>query len=769
MYLKCILPQIMLCAARLAAFIALLIASGANAQSILINELMTSNAGTVQDEDGDTPDWIELYNKTSNPVSLQNWTITDDSLETDKWIFPALTLQPGEYLLLFASDKNRTTGQYLHTSFRLGAGRESVFLYNNQGVLVDEYITTCIPSGFSYGHMPDGAGSKTHLTTPSPGKSNNQSSTASIRPGKDTLTFSHMGGFYTQTFELQLSTGLPQTRVYYTLDGSVPDENAQLYSRPIQIQSRRGDKNDISEIETVSTWIPPREEVFKGTVVRAVAYIDACPAGPVITHSYFVDEQISSRYTFPIISLATDRSDFFGKKKGIYVSGRNDGLEENFFRSGKEWERAIHLEFFQSNGSRAFGQGMGARIHGRGSRQNPQKSLRIYAREEYGQDRLSYQIFPEQGIESYKTLILRTPDADFSQTLFKDEFIQTLIGQMDLDLQATRPSVVFLNGEYWGIHNVRERLDKYYFASHYGADPDKIDFLGLSLDGKEVIEGDDRHYNALLAYIRSNDLTQDEHYQYISTQIDISNFIDYHIAQLFFANWDWPDNNVRFWRPRTADGKWRWVFFDCDACMIQDSYKFLYLFTSGEVDDARFKKYEESTFLVRNLLKNHSFRTRFLQKFMQHLNTTFEPGQVIKEINLFRQTYAPEVLEHIYRWNTPDSYNAWLKNLEEIKLFALRRPVEMLDQLQSLYQLPVYIYPNPSSGSFTIDMGDGHDTPLGIQIYGARGHLIYTRHFGSSKEARDGKIHLHQQPAGLYIVRIQYGNLVFNKKLLIHR
>jgi hypothetical protein len=457
-------------AAFFGACMVLLISVGADAQSIVINELMTSNAGVVQDEDGDTPDWIELYNNSSNPVNLQRWTITDDSLETDKWEFPAATLQPGEYLLIFASDKNRTTGPYLHTSFRLGAGRESVFLYNSQGQLVDEYIATCIPSGFSFGHLPDGAGNKTHLTIPSPGKSNNQSTTASIRSGKDSLTFSHPGGFYTQAFNLQLSTGSPQSRVYYTLDGSVPDENALLYSGPISIQSRRGDKNVFSDIETVSDWIPPRGEVFKSTVVRAVAYIDACPASPVITYTYFVDEQMGRRYTFPILSLATDRSDFFGKKKGIYVSGDNDGRGENFFRSGKEWERAIYLEFFDHNGRRVFGQGMGARIHGRGSRQNPQKSLRIYAREEYGLDRLKYRIFPELNVEEFKTFILRTPDADFSQTLFKDELIQTLIRPLDLDLQATHPAVLFINGEYWGIHNIRERFDKHYFASHYGVD-----------------------------------------------------------------------------------------------------------------------------------------------------------------------------------------------------------------------------------------------------------------------------------------------------------
>jgi hypothetical protein len=378
-------------------------------------------------------------------------------------------------------------------------------------------------------------------------------------------------------------------------------------------------------------------------------------------------------------------------------------------------------------------------------------------------------MFPDGNIERFKTLILRTPDADFSQTLFKDELVQSLMSGMNVDLQATRPSVLFINGEYWGIHNIRERFDKYYFASHYGVDPDNIDFLGLSLDGNEVIEGDDTHYNTMLAYIRNNDLTEDKHYQYIASQIDIDNFIDYQIAHLFLANWDWPDNNVRFWRPRTPDGKWRWVFFDCDACMIQDSYKFLYLYTSAETNDPKLIQHTESTFLLRNLIRNQTFRKQFLQKFMYHMNTTFEPGRVIKQIRTFKETYAPQVLEHIYRWNNPDSYNAWNKSLQEIELFALRRPIEMLDQLQNLYQLPVNVYPNPSSGEFIIDAGTDELIPLGIQIYSVRGQHIASYSYRNSREAQGARINLGEQPAGLYIMRMQYGSLVFNKKLQIHR
>jgi hypothetical protein len=144
--------------------------------------------------------------------------------------------------------------------------------------------------------------------------------------------------------------------------------------------------------------------------------------------------------------------------------------------------------------------------------------VRVYARDEYGKNRINYRIFPDLNIERFKTLILRSPDADFSATIFKDELVQTIIKDMNIDLQATRPSVVFINGEYWGIHNIRERQDKHYLANHYGVDPDNLDILGLALEGSEIIEGDDAHYNAMLDFIASHDLRNPAHYGYIATQ-----------------------------------------------------------------------------------------------------------------------------------------------------------------------------------------------------------------------------------------------------------
>jgi hypothetical protein len=740
-----------------------LVSAGAHAQ-VVINEIMSSNAQVLRDEDGDTPDWIELFNPGSEEVNLQDWALSDDSLETDKWKFAATRIQPGGYLLVFASDKDRRSGPNLHTNFKLGAGRDPVFLYNASGIRVDQFIPGCIPTDISFGRIPDGSSLLFHLSAPSPGSSNNGSNYFTVRTGKDTVIFSHTGGFFPDSFQLILSVTSAESTLHYTTDGSVPDETSPVYTGPIAITSRKGQENIFSDIETSPLWLPPAGEVFKVTVVRAAAYIDGCPVSPVFTHTFFVDPNMVGRYSYPLVSLATDESAFFGKKKGIYiVGGSNDG-SENYFRSGKEWERPIHLEYFNTDGTLEFAQNLGARIHGRGSRGNPQKSLRVYARDEYGKDRIDFKPFDGLDLTSFKVLILRNPDADFSNTMFKDELVHTLLkGRMDLDFQAFRPLIVFLNGEYWGIHNLRERQDKDYLAIHYGLDPTKVDILGYSEGKFEIIEGDARHYMALLAYIRSHDLSIPEYYESVAERIEIDNFIDYHIAQLYLANFDWPNNNVRLWRPKTETGKWRWFFFDCDACMIKYSSVQLYEYTSAEDDPDNL-----STILLRNLLKNSDFRSKFISRFLYHINTTFEPSRVMTFVDQFQDLYAPMTAEHIARWRTPPTSNHWMEAIKHMRVFTLQRPVEMLDQLTNAYKMPFVLYPNPATDVVQIKTGISGELPVIIRFFNARGQLVLERH-KQPNESELLPVSVSQLPVGLYLVQIQYGNLIFHEKVVVSR
>ncbi len=725
---------------------------------VVVNEVMSSNTRTIRDEDGETPDWIELFNAGPEAVDLTGWSLSDDSLETDKWKFPAVTIPAKGFLLIFASDKDRTTpGAPLHTNFRLGAGKDPVLLYNAAGALISVLPGRCIPSDASLGRIPDGSPALFHQSRPTPSGPNDPTSWFTIKEEKDTVLFSHPGGFYPAGFTLSLFVTSPRTRLHYTTDGTLPDETSPVYAAPLPITDQQGQADNYAAISTSPQWTPPGTAVNKATMIRAVAYVDGCPASPVITHTYLVDPQVSQRYQFPIVSLGVDRSDFFGKKKGIYVPGESPDGVPNYNRSGGSWEREVHLEYFTPDGQTMLRQVVGARAHGRGSRANPQKSLRLYADEEYGKNRIDYPFFNHLPVSSFSRLILRSPDADFSNTLFKDELIHTLLQPTGLELQATQPVVAFLNGEYWGIHHLRERQDKYYLASRFGVHPDSVDILGSDLGNEEIIEGDSRHYQAMLQYIRNHDLRQPSHYDYIRSQMDADNFMEYQIAQLYLANFDWPHNNVRYWRPRRTDGKWRWLFFDCDACMIKHSSPDLSKYVDPNAPD------DGDRFLLRSLLQNEGFRQQFVGRFFLRLNTIFEPGRVIQTIEQFRNQYAPMVAEHIARWNTPDSYNHWLEALEEMKRFALQRPVEIIRQLQEIFPPPFRLHPNPAGEKVALEGEFSGNVPLQITFLNAKGQPVKFNRLQQEQDWLD----VSALPSGLYLVRIQYGQIIFHQKLVI--
>ena len=727
---------------------------------VVINEFSPSNNDLILDEDGDSPDWIELMNTGAAPVNLEGWSLSDDSMKVSKWIFPSKIIQPGEFIIVFASAKDRKAGEHLHTSFKLERGEEPLLLFDPAGNVVDAYSCVCIADGRSYGHFTDGCGNKFQLATPTPGSSNNTSEVLQYQDVRDSIRFSHAGGFHPAPFDLALTVSNPNVEIHYTLDGTMPHAKLGLYASPINIKSMSAEQG-LAYIPTSPEWKSPKGEVFRGMVVKAAAYANGCRVSPVYTRTFMIDPAGYSRYKFPVVSIAADKEDIFSEHKGIYVEGHYGEGKENYMNKGDGWERDIHFEYYNTDGSLVLEQDLGVRIHGRGSRLRPQKSLRLYAKPKYGDSTLSYRFFKGKELDSFRRLILKTTNNHESTTLFKDELCAEVISRMNIDYQAYQPVVVFLNGEYWGVHNMRERQDKYYVASNHNVSCDSLDMLGLSLDGPEEIEGDPFNYNDLLNYISSHDMNDDNNYREVEKRIDITNYIDVHIAHLYFANYDWPRNNVRYWRERSEDGKWRWMFFDCDFCMNNIYHNQVVNYVDGD------PRFEESTFVIRSLMNNASFKKLFLERFMHHLNTTFEPQRMIGLIREFRDSYAPMVNEHIARWGVPQSYSAWESNVSDLENFAIKRPVEMIDQLVRLYGVPYTIYPNPASSHVNIDMYGDDDIALEIKFFNLQGQLVTSKAFGSSAELEGNPFDVSAFSPGVYLVQVKYGHLIFNDKLVV--
>lgn len=655
-------------------------------QHVALNEFMSSNTSAIADEDGDFSDWIELYNSGSTAVQLENFGLSDDHNLPFKWTFPNNLLPPNSFLLVFASDKDRKTGPYLHTNFKISAAGESLRLVNAGGIPVDSLPAIALTANVSYGRQPDGSTNLVFFTNPTPGSSNPGSGNSGVLSSP---VFSQVGGFYTNPIMVSLSTTSVGAVIRYTLDGSEPTENSPAYTVPLSIQSKTGTPNDLSLIPTnqvktgPSTFIPPPQEVFKATVIRARAFLPNSPPSDVVTHTYFVDPQINQRYSLPVISIATDKDGFFGSKNGIYVAGEDfngdNDRSGNYFQRGDAWERVANLEFFDTDRTKGFSQRVDLRIHGSATRVEPQKTLRIYANEKYGKPTIQYPIFPDKPIKEFKHLLLRNSGNDRSYTMLRDGFQQSLVRDLNLDTQGYRPAVVFINGEYWGIHNIQERRDNDYLAENHAVNPDSLDFLEMD---RQVLNGDATHYQQLLDFIQQHDIRIKANLDTVARRMDLDEFMNYQASEIFMANVDWPGNNLQYWRPRTTQGHWRWLFYDLDFGFgLADNSKANRNMLTYAVDPngptfptPTAANCPYGTFLFRNLLENNLFKYHFINRFADLLNSTFKTERVIQKLDTMQAVIAPAMAEHIARWSAPASISEWNNNVEAIRTFARQRP-----------------------------------------------------------------------------------------------
>lgn len=730
------------------------------AQDVRLNEAMFRNETTLNDADGDTPDWVELHNYGTESINLNGWGLSDDSFEPLKWQFPSQVLDPGQSLIVFASDKNRK-GSELHTSFGVRHQEEGLYLSNANGTLLDSIPPSCTPSGVSIGRLGNDA-TLYRFNPPSPGESNSAADTTVLSLTPDTAFFSHPSGFHGSAFSLTLSSGLSDTRLLYTIDGSVPDDESAVYSSPFAISDRKGVENDLSKIRSSGEWKKPQGEVFKVTPMRVAPYRDGCRVGPIATNTYLVGEKLAERYPVPVVSLTTQKGNLFSDSRGIYVEG--DFV--NYARSGREWEREVHFEYFEKGGGLALEQDCGIRTHGQGSRRFPQKSLRLYARDSYGKSEFEHKFFPQTQLESFSRLVLRTAESDKLNSIFTDPLCHDLVQDFDMGQQAFQAVVVFINGEYWGVHNLRERQDNYYLESHTGISKDSFDILETTIiDQAAVSEGNTLHYGKLLNFLTDNDLSDPVNYAYVETQMDIDNFLDYYIAELYFSNFDWPDNNQKFWRPRTDAGRWRWLFFDCDNCMVETQLDHMRDFLDGNNFLNVYPGW--STLIIRKLLENERFRREFQARMLFHLNETFEPSRVIKRIREFRELYAPMMVEHIHRWNSPKTFDIWIKNTEQLEAFVLQRPAIMAAQMELYFKSPITLYPNPSVQNLQLLTNLSWDAPADIQVYDAMGRLVYREEWPQAANFEGWQLDVSAFKPGLYVFRLQYDRLVFREKFIV--
>ena len=677
-----------------------------------INEIMASNLLTIKDENGDSSDWVELYNPDSVAVNLQGWALSDSASNPLKWIFGSVSIQPGQRLVVWASSKNRPNGPQIHTSWAISASGESILLTNPSGTLVDQFPSIAVARDVSMGRQPDGTGPLYFFTQATPGAAN----TTTGYP-TETLAqpvFSVAGGMRTTSATVAITSTVVGGTIRYTLDGSDPTTTSPVYSAPITLASRVGQANGISMIRTNNQsvgapyyegWQQPSGEVYKINVLRARVFKTDVLPSRITTQSYLIDPLGAGRFSLPMISISSSSENFFSAETGIYVVGNYN----NYSQDGSDWERPGHIEFYENGGGLAFQGEIGIRLHGGTTVSRPRKSLRIYSRNPTGKVPFAHKIFPDKSVAIFDTFLLRNSGNDWGQAIFRDALVSALAAPTGIDRQHVRPVVVFLDGEYWGVHNLRDRFDEGYYLNHYGLGDLQFSQLEIcscnsswpSADSGEPTLVSD--FTDIINRAGNNEFASAAGYAALTSRIDIDNYIDYNAMEIWCGNTDWPGNNQRVWRavtPNTSaganarlDGRWRWLLYDTDFGLGLD---FFYVIGYGDGPNHNtlahattstgtdWSNNEVGTRLLRKALDNQTFKRKFINRFADLLNTSLSASNATATLDQFQATYSPNMSEHVLRWRQPID---WTGVLARIRNYVQLRPAAVRSHIVSKFGL----------------------------------------------------------------------------------
>lgn len=452
------------------------------------------------------------------------------------------------------------------------------------------------------------------------------------------------GGFYPDEVVVSLSS--PGATIYYTIDGSTPSPRSSRYQRPLRLR------------ET--------------TVLRAVACHADGRQSAVMGHSYLIGEPSTS---LAVVSIGISPAVLFHPRSGLFMLGSN-AVDSLWKKPGANfWSRSefpASVEIFEPDGRCVYRSQSGFRLFGGMSRLFPQKSVAIVARSRYGDDRIRHPVFGKKGLSKFKFLVLRNSGSDFGKTHFRDALMTGLVDDWDIDKQDYRPAHVYINGQYWGIYNIREKVNRFFIAGRHDAvDKDSIDLVEHRYT---LRQGSLRHYLALLKFLETHSLADPANYAYVQSQIDVENFMDYQIAQIYFDNRD-AGGNIKYWRPQQAGGRWRWILYDTDwgfGLHDRDAYRFNSLAFHTDPDGPAWPNPPWSTFLLRKLLENEAFKTAFVNRFAGYLSTSFSEIRVLNRIDSIYQALLPEMPRHLKRWNL--SRSKWEEEVATLREFAQERP-----------------------------------------------------------------------------------------------
>jgi hypothetical protein len=518
-------------------------------------------------------------------------------------------------------------------------------------------------------------------------------------------------------------------------------------------------------------------------VLRAAKFYNGKRISPVSTQTYLIKELTFPIIELPIVSIAADSLSLFSQDTGIFVPGIHfdesaPNFSGNYFQSGQEWERLINIEYFSPLSNESFNQECGIRMHGSGSRKPPQKAMRLYARSEYGQSAFDGKLLNEKPFNSFKRLILKPFYSSWSQNGCTDYIAGRMAKNLNVEYLAAEPILLFVNGEYWGIYYLQERLDERYLDQNTEVDGDSIDIIE-SWYG-QVNEGNNKNFSALYDFIEDNDLTNLGNYQQVSEWIDIDNFIDYQIFQAFISNYDWPANNMKCWRERKEGAKWRWIFFDADGAL--ENITFNGLAHSTEINGTGWPSSPRSTLFLRKLLENTTFSEKYKQRLRQLLNDELHTSDLQTLIDNLGDLLNDEIANQSKRFGKPISVSEWEKSMSGLRYFLGVRACWMVQHAEEMFgenffvdgcvlsadiTNSISIIPNPTEGKFQIVFNSNYKEDAVIEVLNTQGQLVLSSSDRINKNINTLNLTLDGFSSGLYFVRVTSSNQTFSGKVLL--
>ncbi|MCI0512567.1 CotH kinase family protein, partial [candidate division KSB1 bacterium] len=618
----------------------------AQATRLYLNEFMASNVLAFAGADGEYADWIEIYNPGNAPIDLAGYYLTDDLAANQYWQIPTgassqTTIAGPGYLVLYADARPEAGATHLNFKLSRDAGQIGL-LAPDRITLLDSVTYRHQVRDVSLGRAPNGGSAWVYFENFTPGAAN-QHGFPSVATAP---VIAQQSGFYGHSVLVSVQPAQAGDTLRYESDGSDPGRNSPQYFAPVQLD---------------------RTSVFK---VRAF-HPRALPS-PSITRPFFIDTQ----HTLPVLILMTDPQNLYDPATGIYVNDFD----------GRGWERFAELEFFNNQVSE-FYMPAGIRLQGNsGPAEYQKKSFRVYFRNGYGAERLNYALYPENPVTSFARLVLRSGYDDSLEpttagknslaTLIRDPLLTKLWQQCGGLTPQSRLTVLYLNNQFHGIYDLKESIDEYFIRDHLGfAD---LDLMRTRWDTLELVYGERQPWQELVHFFQQHSFTSNEEIAAAGRILDLDNFINLQalIHGAEYIGWAY---GVFMFRQKTASAQWQWTIWDADRAYIDLKWNG---FTSPYNPIAAYL----DTLITKKLLRNQAFKTRYINRLADLLNTVFLPERVKAVIDSLAQNIAPEIPAEVNKWN--NTVAKWHTNIDFLKSFAEQRPAIVRQQMQDYFNLP---------------------------------------------------------------------------------